>query len=103
MVVQLCRRCHRALHEGRIPDPLTGEIRTGDRQVRGAEGPVSPTTLVKRILKTRRLPSRANPQNLARHLWALSFIAFAGPPPDDFRAAGRWWRAIPARWSEVGL
>jgi hypothetical protein len=35
-VVALCVPCHSAVHHGKIPEPRTGEIRTGDRlKVRG--------------------------------------------------------------------
>lgn len=30
-VVAVCSKCHAGIHLGRIPEPLTGELRTGER------------------------------------------------------------------------
>ena len=35
-VVAVCDRCHAGIHLGQIPEPLTGELRTGDRIKRGS-------------------------------------------------------------------
>lgn len=104
-LADVCRKCHRAIHAGRIAEPRTGELRSGERlQHHGKEW--SPRQVIDFLVYRKRFPKTTT--HMDRWLWAVSFLAFA-PPPEPSSKPGEWerWRAwdaaIPRTWLAVGL
>ena len=112
-VAAVCNTCHHSIHHGRVPEPITGEVRTGARLARRNDG-LLPSSMV--IYSEYGVPKR--PAKPERWRWAVAY-RIANPPPKKpkgynwrhpspadvawDRAHAQWQHRIPRYWDEIDV